>query len=63
MTYEERARKQEVDVEGVACPVCHAPPGWACERTHAGRYGGSHADPVHPARAKAAIQARKERTL
>lgn len=53
-TEQERCEARGIDVESVDCPVCGAFVGWGCSQTHAGRYGGSHVDPVHPARARAA---------
>jgi hypothetical protein len=57
MTEEERCRLAGVDPESVVCPRCFAYVGWACEETDAGRYGGSHANDVHPARARLARKA------
>jgi len=56
-TEEGRCKAAGVDPESAECPACGAWIGWACNETHAGRYGGAHCMPVHPARARAAMEA------
>lgn len=55
MTREQQCKALSVDPESVDCPVCFAWVNWACKQTHAGRFGGAHCAPVHPARAKLAL--------
>lgn len=59
-TEQQKCERAGINVESVECPACGAFVGWACSATHAGRLGGSHVDPVHPARARAALASREK---
>jgi hypothetical protein len=53
-TEQQKCESAGIDPESVECPTCGAWVGWACNESHAGRYGGSHVDPFHPARCRLA---------